>query len=235
MATTITLTPTKDKGAQTKPNLGLYLEPAQELTDDALTQLMPDSGLNVAFLADVLSGMLTHERCGTHLYRAVSGRSNNPMLKRKYEEFGEETATHVEILESLITQMGGNPNYVSPTARAVEGQNTKLLESTYTTSGSIDPMTAEMAMLDAVFLAESMDHANWKTLGSLVELMPAGELRDAFEAAVARVEAQEDDHLGWATTTKQRLIAMQVKSEFMTTMGMKAEELVARVRNWFSE
>ena len=227
------LTPTKDKGAQTKLNEMLYVEPAQLVTDDALETQLPDIGLNTPFVADVLSAMLTHERCGTHLYRAVSARTNNPMLQRKYTEFGAETERHVEILESLIAQMGGNPNYVSPNARAVEGMNTKLLESTYATSGSLDLMTQEMALLDAVFLAESMDHANWSTLSTLVERMPPGDLRSAFAAAVSEVEAQEDEHLGWASDTKQRLIVMQSESGVMSTVEMKAEEIVARIRTWF--
>ncbi len=46
--------------------------------------------------------MLTHERCGRHLYRSCESRSNNPVLQAKYREFGEQTERHVEILEGLI-------------------------------------------------------------------------------------------------------------------------------------
>jgi rubrerythrin len=224
------LTPTKDKGAQTKYHEGIYAEPAQVVTDDDLAAQLPDLGLNMPFLADVLSAMLTHERCGRHLYRAAEARSNNPILRGKYKEFGEETERHVTLLEGLVTEMGGNPNYVSPTARVVEGADTKLLEATYATSGSVDPMAAEMGLLDAVFIAESVDHANWKTFSALVEQLPAGDLRDAAAAVAAEVEEQEDEHLGWATDMKQRLVMMQVKSGFMQTAGMKAEEMVARVK-----
>src|SRR3954462_6621900 len=126
-----TLTPTKDKGATAKPAELLYVDPVGQTSDDALRSQMNLEGMNTAFIADLLSGMLTHERCGTHLYRSVSARSNNPLLKQKYEHFGEETARHVEILEQLISESGGNPNYVSPTARVVEGMNSKLLESTF--------------------------------------------------------------------------------------------------------
>jgi rubrerythrin len=229
------LIPTKDTGAATKPNPMLYVEPAQQMTDDALKDALPETGMNSAFFADVLSAMLTHERCGVHLYRAVSGRTNNPVLQAKYREFGRETERHVEILETLIREMGGNPSYVSPNARAVEGTNTKVLEATYAGSGSLDPMTQEMVLLDAVFIAESIDHDNWQTLSRLVEDLPDGELRDSFDAAVAEVEAQEDEHLAWASDTKQHLIVMQAQSGAMARIGMKAEELVATVRAWLSE
>jgi len=147
-----------------------------------------------------------------HLYRAVSGRTNDPDLKEQYVEFGRETERHVEILETLVAEIGGNPSYVSPNARATEGMNTKLLEATYSAGGALDPMTQEVVLLDAVFIAESIDHANWLTLSKLVDLFPEGELRDSFDAAVAEVEEQEDAHLGWASDTRQRLIMTQAQS-----------------------
>jgi len=228
-----TLTPTRATGATAKPSQLLYVEPECAVTDDDLeAQIMPGSGLNAPFLADLLSGMLAHERCGRHLYRSVEGRTHNPMLKRKYVEFGAETERHAEILERLITMSGGNPNYVSPTARAVQGMDTKLIESTFAGQGALDIMTAEMAMLDAVFVAESMDHGNWSMLSKLYGQLPDGELRDAFSEAVDEVGAQEDGHLEWARTTKERLVMLQAKSSVMSTAAAKTEEMIARVASW---
>jgi rubrerythrin len=178
--------------------------------------------------------MLAHERCGVHLYRAVATRSNNPMLKRRYEEFGQETLHHVEVLEQLITVLGGDPNYVSPTARAVHGMDSNLVESTFMLNGALDVMTREMAMLDAVFLAESMDHANWQLLSQLVDRME-GDTRDTFASAVEEVEGQEDEHLEWARTTKARLVMLQATGSMAETVGLATEELIARVQNWLSD
>jgi|SRR3954447_9792323 rubrerythrin len=230
----LTLHPTKEQGATSKANEVMYVDPTATTTDEEISSQIVIEGLNSGFVADLLSGMLTHERCGTHLYRSVAGRSNNPLLKQKYEHFGEETARHVEILEQLISESGGNPNYVSPTARVVEGMNSKLLESTFMVNGAIDLMNQEMAMLDAVFLAESMDHANWSTLSKLTEKLPEGALRQRFTAAVDEVEAQEDEHLDWAKKTKLRIIAMQAESSLATTIGLKTEEVVAHIRGWLS-
>jgi rubrerythrin len=230
---TVTLTPTIDVGATTKESDLVYAPPAAGVTDEMLSARIAIPGMNAAFLADTLSAILTHERCGTHLYRMVAARTNNPMLKRKYEEFGEETERHVEILERLITSSGGNPNYVSPKARAVEGMDSKLVESTFALAGSLDPMLAETVMLDAVFVAECVDHANWQTLGQIAKKLPAGEHRDAFERAVDEVEADEDEHLTWATQTRERLTMLQVESNIVTTAGVKLEEAIATVKSWF--
>jgi len=229
------LTPTKERGAQTRGTATIYTEAAQRMTDKELAGLFPDGGLNAAFIADLMSAALTHERCGRHLYRTVAARSNNPMLVRKYREFGEETEHHAELLEGIITTAGGNPNYVSPMARVVQGMDTKLIESTYALSGGVDLMTAEMAMLHAVFLAESTDHVNWRLLRNVCEQLPDGPVHDELRAAVDTVEAEEDEHLAWATSTKERLVALQVSHPVIAGVTEKAEETVARIANWFTD
>jgi len=229
------LTPTKATGGAAQPMPTLYVEPERQVTPEMLEPPFAATGLNGAFISDLLSAFLTHERCGRHLYRSCEGRSNNPMLQRKYREFGAETERHVQILEQLIAGAGGNPSYVSGHARAVEGMNAKLLESTFVLEGSIDVMTAEMAMLDAVLVAESIDHANWQALGQLAAQLPEGPLREAFQQAVDEVEQQEDGHLTWALGTRAQLTMLQARSDMLATAGQKAEELVARVRNWLAD
>src|SRR5215207_2414971 len=113
-----TLIPTAATGARSKPEDMTYVDPARTMRPDEDEAFLADTGLNGPFVADLLSDVLAHERCGAQLYRSVAGRTNNPLLKRQYEHFGTETLEHVEILEQLIGRLGGNPNYVSPAARA---------------------------------------------------------------------------------------------------------------------
>lgn len=228
------LTPTKDNGATTAGSEVIYTEPGRRMTEDQLPPLLVESDLNAAFVTDLLSAVTAHERCGHHLYRSVAGRTHNPMLRSKYEEFGGETQRHAELCEQLVTRIGGNPQYVSPMARAVEGSDTKLLESTFLLSGGLDIMTQESAMLDAVIIAETVDHNHWELMEKLRDGLPEGELRDAFSAAVDEVVPDEDEHLMWAKTTKERMTMLQAKSSAATSMGMKAEEMMATVKNWFS-
>jgi len=229
-----TLTPTYETGATTMA-IGLVApQPERTVTEEQLKAALPLSGINVPFLLGTLSEILTHERCGTHLYRSVAARSLNPMLKRKYEEFGAQTLRHAELLEELITTMGGDPQYVSPAARAIQGSDTKLIESTWALEGSVDVMTAEAVMLTAVFIAESVDHANWQLLSSMVPELPEGAMRDTFQRIVDEVEADEDEHLSWAHDTRARIAMMQTKSTMVAKAGMKAEEMMATVKGWFS-
>lgn len=202
----VLLTPTKDTGAQAKASPLLYTEPEQQLTDEQLVTQLQIDGADAPFLADLLSAFITHERCARHLYRSVAGRTAREDFREQYEHFGQETERHVEILEQLITLSGGNPAYVSPMARAVEASDSKLLESTFLTTGSADPDTAEVTLLDAVFLGESADHANWLLLDEIADRLPRSPFANALRIAVDEVLTQEDEHLGWASEAKAELL-----------------------------
>jgi hypothetical protein len=229
------LTPTAATGARSAPQEMTYVDPARAMLPDEKEAFLRDSELNGPFLADLLSDMLAHERCGARLYRSVAERTNNPVLQRQYRSFGEETVNHVAILEDLIDGLGGDPGYVSPAARATEKSGMGLLESTFLLSGSVDLLTQELVMLDAVLLAEAKDHANWSCLSALTDQMPVGELRGTFESAVGQVEPQEDEHLTWAQDTRCKMISMQATSGPMQAVSAKFEELVVRIQGLFED
>lgn len=229
-----TLTATYDTGARGKTMPAVSHPPDRGLDDEAMRSKLPDLGLNMAFVADILSAVLAHERGGRHLYRSVAGRTLNPMLKSRYEEFGDETEHHAAVLEDLIRAMGGDPQYVSPAARATEAAGKRIVESTFALAGSLDVMTAEMAMLDGVLLAESIDHANWTSMDHLAGELPSGALRDRFRTTVDEVLADEDEHLEWARTTRTKMIELQAKHETLTSVAAHGEELADRIRSWFS-
>jgi rubrerythrin len=198
-------------------------EPEVAMRPEMLNSFLEGSGLNGPFVADLLSSFLVHEQCGYHLYRTVSALTKNPMLSSKYQEFGAQTENHIGILEQLITDLGGTPGYVSPAARMTEAMNTKMMEAVTLISGSADENTVEQVMLEAVVLAETKDHANWRLLGQLAEKMSDGGAKNAFLAAVGQVEDQEDEHLQWASSTWETLVMTQARSG-LVQKGMKMAE-----------
>jgi ferritin-like metal-binding protein YciE len=222
-------------GATAKPAPMVAIDPERLVLDEQLASLAEGSGLNGPFLADLLSDVLMHERCGFHLYRSVAGRSNNPTLKRRYEEFGEETQTHITVLETLITELGGDPGYTSPAARATEKYDIGTLEGSFLLSGSVDLMTQELVMLNAVVLAETIDHANWQTLAELTDSLSDGDAKDALSRAVEQVLPQEQEHFGWAEGMRQQMILLQVRSKALQTVGLGASALMDKIHGLFDD
>lgn len=154
-------------------------------------------------IADKLSEFLMVEQCGLQLYRTVAERCQTPKLKAKYEEFGRQTAHHREVLVTLITTLGGDPEYVSPGARLAQYKGSKLLESALAVDG-LSQAEIECGDLENVLLAETKDHADWHVLSEMAK-QADGPLKQALQAAVDEVESQEDEHLEWARETLSQM------------------------------
>lgn len=181
-----------------------------------------------AVLLDQLSEFLMVEQGGLQLYRAAADRASDPELKAKYEEFGQETAHHRDVLIRLIRRIGGDPDYVSPTARLAQFKASKLLESVSVVDG-LSAQERDLNDLENVLLAETKDEADWQLLrrmadqasrsglgavaekaesvagagvtavsGGPADQLDTAELADALQEAVDEVGDDEEEHLNWA-------------------------------------
>jgi rubrerythrin len=201
----MTIVVTKATGGTARALESTYVAPESQMAVVA-SGSFADAGMNAGFVMDLLSACVAHERCGAHLYQSVAGRTIDADLRASYEQFGAETREHVDKLERLIVEAGGDPNYVSPSARATERTAGGILESTFLLSGSVDAATAEVVMLEAVMLAEAKDHSNWELLAQLAVGMADGPLSELMLSTTEEVLAQEEEHYGWARETRARLL-----------------------------
>jgi rubrerythrin len=200
---------TKEMGATTMPIGMVVAEPKTEKTSTELISSMGDIEANRILFANLLSTFAAHERCGVHLYRTAVGMTQISEWRNRYEEFLEQTENHVRILSDLTLELGGDPMYVSPQARMTEFVNTKLMEPLLF-DGSIDSLTRELTMLEAVLLAEQKCHANWELLRQVAEQLSDSTAKLALQEAVEQVEDEEDEHVRWAQETWQQTILTQL-------------------------
>jgi len=226
-------TTTYDTGGSTQPAAEVCVNPERMRTSVEVQDLLGGE-LNPPFIVDFLSAALMHEQCGRHLYRSVAGRTHNPMLKSKYEHFGDETEEHIAVLLDLVVAIGGDPGYVSASARATEKLDHGALEATFMLDGSLDIMTRELAMLDAVVLAETVDRANWLAIEQIGAELSDGDAKAAFTAASDRVRPQEDEHIGWATEKRAQLVHLQATRPVITGMAATAESAMDWFKGLFS-
>lgn len=183
-----------------------FTAPECAMPPEMAESFLAGTGLNGPFMADLLSSFLMHEQCGLHLYRTAMTLTNNDMLRRRYEEFGNETLEHIRIFEELIAACGGESGYVSPAARMTEALDTKMHEAAVGLPDGADEATLELAILETVVLAETKCHSDWSLIQQLTAKMPEGEARTVFQSAVDQVEQQEDEHIRWARETWQQLV-----------------------------
>ena len=229
-----TLIPTADTGARARPVDLTHVDPARLMPPTEHEAFLDGTGLNGPFVADLLSDMTAHERGGAALYRSVAGRTHNPVLKQRYTHFGNQTVEHVEVLETLVGRLGGDPGYVSPAARATEkaGLVPRRVDVPARRLGRPDDPGARHARRRAAGRGQGPR----QLVGPLAARaeFPEGDVRDAVQEAVDRVEPEEDEHLGWAQDMRSKLISAQVRSGAAQTVTAKAEEMVARIQGLFS-
>lgn len=218
---------TKETGGTAKPVGLLYIEPDRQVVDAGSSSALARSGLDPAFTADLLSACLAHERCGVALYRSVATRTTSVPLRERYEHFGAETLDHVRLLEGLIAGAGGDPQYVSPSARATEAADAALLQSTFLFAGGVDATTAELSMLEAVMLAEVKDRANWLLLADLAEQVTDADLQAQFREVTGPVLAQEEEHFSWASETRADMVFSLAAGAAPGLTSMTRDELYA--------
>ncbi len=144
--------------------------------------------MNNQVLLDKLSEFLMVEQGGLQLYTVAAARTTNRQLKSRYDAFGKETAHHRQVLVQLIERLGGDPSYISPTARVAQFKGAKLLESSSCVAG-LSQEELEANDLENVLLAETKDHADWELLAQLVEQVDEPDVKQALEYAVAEVES----------------------------------------------
>ena len=226
-----TLTTKETGGMAPLMTTASFTAPECALPPEQLNAFLEGSGLNGPFMADLLSSFLMHEQCGLHLYRTAISMTNNPMLKNRYEEFGAETEEHIRIFEELIAACGGQPGYVSPTARMTEALDSKIHEAAILLPDGADEATIELAILEAVVLAETKCHSDWSLIQKLTPELPEGVARNAFQSAVDQVEEQEDEHIRWARETWEKLIMTQAQTKIMQKGMAMAEKAVGKVKD----
>ena len=113
----MTIVVTRATGGTAK-RVGGLCPPERQVSTPARPTLA-EAGVDARFVADLLSACLAHERCGVHLYRSVAGRTADPNCGSSTSTSRPRPRPHRR-LEELIAAADGDPQYVSPSARATE-------------------------------------------------------------------------------------------------------------------
>jgi rubrerythrin len=152
-------------------------------------------------LKDLLYQSLETELGGVQVYTTALQCAVNEDLAREWQEYLEQTQTHVRIMRELLEKIGFDPDEETPGRQAVRKIGTALVEAMRLAINAGNPDAAQVLAAECVVLAETKDHLNWELLGEYAEKR-RGEEASAVKQAHSVVEEQEDAHLyhttGWA-------------------------------------
>jgi ferritin-like metal-binding protein YciE len=143
---------------------------------------------------------LEHEMGGVEIYTVAVGCAVNKDLKKEWQEYLEQTKTHVTALQTICKSLEVDPKQETPGREIVRGLGQALVEAMKKAKAAGDPAAAELVAAECVVLAETKDHLDWELLGMCAENLGAAQAKTLKEA-YDEIEEQEDEHLyhtkGW--------------------------------------
>jgi hypothetical protein len=152
-------------------------------------------------LHELLYQALETEQGGVEVYTTALRCVVNEELKTEWEEYLEQTQNHVRIVESLLADMGLDPETETPGRLVVRHIGHALVKAMDMALGAGKPEAAQLVAAECIVLAETKDHLNWELIGELARKAKGDEKR-ALKEAYDEVEEEEDEHLyhtmGWS-------------------------------------
>ncbi|SDX38067.1 hypothetical protein [Lysobacter enzymogenes] len=153
-----------------------------------------------AQLNELLYQALETESGGIEIYQTALECAVNDDLREEWQGYLDETRRHHQILTTLLTEMGLDPQAGSPGREVVAHIGASLVKAMRMAQQAGDPQAAELVAAECVVLAETKDHQNWELIGHVAK-NTSGKQAQVLMDAYEQVEKEEDHHLyhtkGW--------------------------------------
>jgi hypothetical protein len=153
---------------------------------------------------DKLGERLAFERSGVRLYEALiskfttfGGFDGGPQLSQLEENMLEEHE-HFRLLTQVVTQLGGDPTVMTPSADLHATMTKGILEV------MVDARTTFVQGLEALLVVELADNECWETLIELARENGEEELVTQFERAREEEAEHLEDVRGWLAAAQNR-------------------------------
>ncbi|RIL06126.1 MAG: ferritin [Proteobacteria bacterium] len=149
------------------------------------------TGQKPLVLLDKLGERLAFERTGTRLYETLiakheqEGSFDGGPSAAELRQIRDEELEHFHTLVRFVEQLGGDPTAVTPSADLAAVASMGVVQVV------ADPRVSFGESLDAILIAELVDHDCWKNLRALAE--QAG--NEQLHQFTQRAEDEEDRHL----------------------------------------
>lgn len=151
-------------------------------------------------LRELVLQALETEQGGVRIYETAIECAVRDDLRKEWEEYLDQTRSHVQTVLDLCEALGVDPDEETPGRAVVRHLGEGLVEAMKKARSKADAGAAQLVACECVVLAETKDHLNWELLEELSK-HAKGDARKALAAAAEEVEDEEDEHLyhtkGW--------------------------------------
>ena len=113
-----------------------------------------------AQLDELLYQALETESGGIEIYQTALECAVNDDLREEWQGYLDETRRHHQILTTVLTEMGLDPQASSPGREEVAHIGASLVKAMRMALQAGDPQAAELVAAECVVLAATKDHQN---------------------------------------------------------------------------
>lgn len=156
--------------------------------------------MNKKQVAELLYQALETEQGGVKVYETALRCVVNEDLRKEWEEYLEQTRTHVDVVLGVFEALELDPHTETPGRLVVRHIGTSLVKAMEMALGAGVPEAAQLVAAECVVSAETKDHLNWSLMSEAAKGLKGPEGK-ALKEAYDQVEEQEDQHLyhttGW--------------------------------------
>jgi ferritin-like metal-binding protein YciE len=153
-----------------------------------------------AQVTELLLQALETELGGVQVYETALRCAVNDDLKKEWQEYLDQTRTHVDVLKRVFETLGLDAKAESPGRLVVRHTGQSLVKAMEMALKSGEKAAAELVACECVVLAETKDHANWELIGHVAK-NGRGDATAVLKQAYDAVEDEEDHHIyhtkGW--------------------------------------
>lgn len=190
-----TLNVTKDKGGAGRSAGMTVVLPSQEVSLKAIQPHVQKAGLDGIALVEMVSAMAMHERAGARFARSAGRQTEVVELRKLHKALLTGYTSRVSAFESLLTELGVPPLYVSPAGR-MAGYLAEAVTQAPLLAGSIDAEAFEFTMVDVALTLVERSHANGQALAAIAAAAKQSEVTKSLTKAAKALLAD-------ATTLEQ--------------------------------
>src|SRR6476659_5549484 len=118
-------------------------------------KLMNNKTLLAKVPVDLLYQALETEKGGVQVYTTALRCALNKDLREEWNEYLEQTKTHVQVVADILRGLGLDPNAETPGRKVVRYVGTSLVKAMVLALRSADPQAAQIVAAECVVLAET--------------------------------------------------------------------------------
>ena len=156
--------------------------------------------MNKQQVTELILQALETEQGGLKVYEMAIRCAVNEDLKEEWQEYLEQTETHVQTVLKLCETLGIDPETETPGRLIVRHIGGSLVKAMEMALSEGEPEAAQVVAAECVVAAETKDHLNWELISHAAKGLKGPEGK-ALQEAYEEVEEQEDEHLyhtaGW--------------------------------------